>query len=233
MPCAQNALHASDTPPHLPKPTLCSGLCPTWAPPRPSPPWPTSWPALSGTSSNIWNPTTPQSGPKPKKKTARRKSNDSKKTPPPSASNSSQTHELTSLVSQEADGFSSSKISLLTCLRLRKYPNAAETKQTTPEKAASIISQPVTTAIQPGTAPPAPRYIVTATKNAIAKTDAQYPAHCDVFVIRSNPPNDPKLSHPSAREAPTGQAAAGDSRQPKTRSETCWSRRSRAQAEPA
>ncbi len=73
------------------------------APPRPSPPWPTNWPAFSGTSSNIRNHTTPPSGPRPKKKTARRKSNASKKTPPPSASNSSQTHELTSLVSYEAN----------------------------------------------------------------------------------------------------------------------------------
>ena len=32
-------------------------------------------------------------------------------------------------------------------------------------------------------------------------------------------PTDQKLSHPSAREAPTGQAAAGDSCQPETRRE--------------
>jgi hypothetical protein len=71
----------------------------------------------------------------------------------------------------------------------------AETKQTTPEKAANIINHPVTTANHPGTCPPLPRNSNAVTKNAMAKTDAQYPAHCDVFVIRSKPPN--SIIHPN------------------------------------
>jgi len=56
--------------------------------------------------------------------------------------------------------------------RRRAVAKAAETRQTTPANAANIMHQPVTTANQPGTSPPAPRNAVAVTKNAIAKNDA-------------------------------------------------------------
>jgi hypothetical protein len=58
-----------------------------------------------------------------------------------------------------------------------------DTKQTTPEQAAKIMHQPVTTCSQLGVVVPDSANNVPMTKRAMEKNEAEYPAHCDVLLV--------------------------------------------------